>query len=329
MPPPIVTIIIVTFNSSQWLRRQQAALQAQTEQRWRLVVFDNASGEDERPSRRELAGDATVIQSEINLGFAEGNNAAARDADTPYLVFLNPDAFPQPDWLTNLITTIERHPDAAAIGSLQLRADAPGTLDGAGDVLHATGMGYRGGHGQPRHAAPNSLAETFSACAAAMLVRREAFEQIGGFDSRYFCFFEDVDLSFRLRLNGWRILQAPDAIVEHVGGGSARARSAFAEYYGARNRLWTFVKCMPPALFWSMLPLHLLLSAIATTLSVARNRNFAAWRGFAQGLASIAPLWQSRADVQRSRKADTLSIARVLAWSPGVLLSRRPVLRRA
>jgi N-acetylglucosaminyl-diphospho-decaprenol L-rhamnosyltransferase len=325
---PLATIVVVSFNSARWLARQRAALDAQTERRWRLIVLDNASREDERPHLRDLPSDATIVQSAINLGFAKGNNAAARDADTPYLVFLNPDAFPEPDWLATLIATAEANPRGAAIGSLQLKASAPDTLDGAGDVLHVSGMGYRGGYGHKRDAASRALAEPFSACAAAMLVRREAFEEIGGFDPRYFCFFEDIDLCFRLRLAGWRILQAPDAIVAHVGGGTTGARSAFAEFHGARNRLWTFVKCMPAALLWPMLPLHLLLSAAAATISAARSRHFAAWRGIAAGLDGIAPILGSRQDVQRTRKVGVLEIARALAWAPDILFNRRIVLRK-
>ncbi|MBN8605794.1 MAG: glycosyltransferase family 2 protein [Caulobacterales bacterium] len=328
MSPPLATIIVISFNSARWVARQRAALDAQTERRWRLIVLDNASREDERPHLRDLPSDSTIVQSAVNLGFAEGNNAAARDADTPYLVFLNPDAFPEPDWLEKLIAAAEANPSAGAIGSLQLKAGAPDVLDGAGDVLHVSGMGYRGGYGHGRGSATQTLAEPFSACAAAMLVRRDAFETVGGFDPRYFCFFEDIDLCFRLRLGGWRILQAPDAVVTHVGGGTTNARSAFAEFHGARNRLWTFVKCMPAALFWPMLPLHLLLSATAATISGLRSGHFAAWRGVAAGMSGVTPFWRGRRDIQRARSASTRDIARALAWSPDVLISRRIVLRR-
>ncbi|MBK8545653.1 MAG: glycosyltransferase family 2 protein, partial [Caulobacteraceae bacterium] len=154
---------------------------------------------------------------------AAANNQAARGASTPYLVFLNPDAFPEPGWLAALIATAERYPEAAAIGSTQVRPDAPGVFDGVGDVLHASGLAYRAWYGKHRAAAPPP-GEPFAACGAAMLVRREAFEVVGGFDARYFCYFEDVDLCFRLRLAGWRVLHTPDAVVAHVGGGSPARR---------------------------------------------------------------------------------------------------------
>jgi GT2 family glycosyltransferase len=326
MTPPRATIIVATHNSARWLARMCAAVAVQTETRWRLVIVDNASRPEERPRQADLPPGASLIQCEQNLGFAEANNLAARDADTPYLVFLNPDAFPEPGWLAALIAAAERHPRAGAIGSTQLRADAPGVLDGVGDVMHASGLAYRSGYG--RRAGVPPLGESFSACAAAMLVRREAFAAAGGFDARYFCYFEDVDLGFRLRLLGWRVLQAPDAVVAHVGGGVSGARSPFGDFHGARNRLWTFVKCMPAPLMWPLLPVHVAATALVVSVAALSGRGFAAWRGFLAGFAGLGPIWRSRRDVQRARVAGALDIAAALAWSPDVLFSRRPVVRR-
>ena len=123
MSGPIATIIVVTHNSARWQARQMAALAAQTEQRFRLVVVDNASRADERPHLTALPPGAGIIQNETNLGFAAANNIGAIDAQTPYLVLLNPDAFPEPGWLAALIGAAERFTRAAAIGSTQIRAN--------------------------------------------------------------------------------------------------------------------------------------------------------------------------------------------------------------
>lgn len=323
---PLATIIVVTYNSARWLARQRAALEAQSDQRWRLVVLDNGSRAEERPRAEQLPAGARVIQSEANLGFAEGNNVAVRGADTPYLVFLNPDAFPTPNWIATLFETAARHPEAVAIGSTQIRADAEHVFDGTGDVLHASGLAYRSNFGKP-HTTPLPSGETFSACAAAMLVRRDAFEAVGGFDARYFCYFEDVDLGFRLRLNGGRILQSPDAIVAHIGGGAGGA-SSHAHFLGARNRVWTFVKCMPSALFWPLLPLHALACAAAATVSLLAGRGIAAWRGTLAGFAGMGGMWSARGAIQGARVASSTDIARALAWSPLVFIGRKPVIRQ-
>jgi GT2 family glycosyltransferase len=316
---PLATIIVVTHNSARFLPRMAAAVAAQTETRWRLVVLDNASRPDERPKISDLPSPSSIIQSEINLGFAAGNNRAAQDADTPYLVLLNPDAFPEPTWLAELIATAKRRPRAVAIGSTQIRADTD-LFDGTGDVLHASGIAYRSSYGKPR-SPPPPLGETFSACAAAMLVRRDAFEAVGGFDESFFCFFEDVDLGFRLRLIGGQILQSPDALVAHVGGGSTGVRSPFADFHGARNRFWTFVKCMPPVLFWLLLPAHLL-----ATWGLLHGRG-APLNGWVAGFGGIGRVWKARRDVQLDRKVSSAEIARQLAWNPLIVFNRQPVIR--
>lgn len=321
----LATIIVVTHNSAQWRARQAAALTAQTDKRWDLVVIDNASAPSQQPSTTDFPS-ARIIQSETNLGFAGGNNRAAAGSETPYLVFLNPDAFPDPHWFAELISTAERYPDAASIGSTQLRDGSPDVLDGIGDVLHVSGIAYRAGHGTRANRPP--LAETFSACGAAMLVRREAFEAVGGFDERYFCFFEDVDLCFRLRLAGWRILQSPDAVVAHVGGGSTGSKTAFAEFHGARNRLWTFVKCMPSALMWPLLPVHLITTALVAALGPIRGRGLYGWRGIVEGIHGLRPILQTRRELQKSRKIPALAVAGMLAWSPDLIFTRRAVHRK-
>lgn len=326
MSEPLATIIVVTHNSARWLPRMAAAVAAQTETRWRLVVVDNASRADERPHLTALPPGAGLIQNETNLGFAAANNIGAQDAQSPYLALLNPDAFPEPGWLAALIAAAERHPQAAAIGSTQIRANDETLFDGTGDVLHASGLAYRSNYGRRRGPLPPE-GETFSACAAAMLVRRDAFETVGGFDARYFCYFEDVDLGFRLRLAGWRVVQAPDAVVAHVGGGVLGARSAFGDFHGARNRLWTFVKCMPAALFWPLFPLHVAASVLAVTVTLLQGRGFAAWRGLLAGFAGLGAMWSTRGAVQRARKARSGDIAAALAWSPLVFIGRQPVIR--
>lgn len=324
MTDTLATIIVVTHNSARWLPFLTAALARQNDRRWRLVVVDNASQSGERPTLAALPAGAVLIQNSDNIGFAAANNQAAQDADTPFLIFLNPDAFPKPDWFEHLIDAALRHPDAGAIGSTQVRAEAETTLDGAGDVLHASGLAYRSLFGKMHRALP-PLGETFAACAAAMLVRKDAFDACGGFDANYFCFFEDIDLCFRMRLLGWRVLQSPDAVVAHVSGGASTA--TFANYHGARNRVWTFIKCMPPALFWPLLPVHLLANIAAVSAALFKGQGLAAVRGFAAGLGGWPKMWSERSRVQRGRVASTAQIARMLVWNPWCLVTRYPHVR--
>lgn len=317
-------VIVVTFNSRAHFPRLKAALEAQTAPH-RLIVLDNASKPDQRPTPADLPANAELIQSETNSGFAAGNNRAAALLDTEFIVLLNPDAFPEPDWLAALIAAADRHPDAAAFGSTQIDALDETKFDGLGDCYHIAGIPWRASCGAPRGDGPPPEGETFSPCAAAALYRRQAWIDARGFDESFFCYCEDVDLGFRLRLAGWRIVQLPNAIVRHVGGASSGRRSYFAVFHGTRNRLWTFVKNMPSGLFWLGLPGHIAATLLFLAVSPFRGTGKATWDGVGAALAGLPKILRARRAAQRTRKAHLADIAQALAWSPSALVQRRPV----
>jgi GT2 family glycosyltransferase len=151
---------------------------------------------------------------------------------------------------------------------------------------------------------------------------------LGGFDARFFSYSEDVDLGFRLLLSGGRSIQVPDAIVHHVGGGSAGRRSPFKTYYAARNRVWTFVKNMPGPLFWLLLPLHaaMNLAALAHAALVGVFPDTA--RGIGDALKGLPEILKAREAIQAARKASMAQIAAALTWSPLAVAHRRLKMRR-
>ena len=164
-----------------------------------------------------------------------------------------------------------RHPDAVMFGSTQIDAADIRRLDGAGDVYHASGLVWRGHHGAPVGSLPPE-GEVFAPCAAAALYRRDLFLEAGGFDEGFFCYCEDVDLGFRLRLLGHKCIQVAGARVHHVGSAITGRRSTFATYHSTRNRIWMFVKNMPMALLVPLLPLHIALNAFCFSAPLSWER---------------------------------------------------------
>jgi GT2 family glycosyltransferase len=321
-----VAILIVAFNSKAHLQRQIAALEAQTLRDFRAVLIDNASRPEERPEPAMLPSWMTLVQSEENLGFAGGNNRAAASAgDAEFLALLNPDAFPEPGWLAALVDAAARHPHAAAFGSTQLLDADPARLDGAGDALHAIGIPWRGGLGMAAASLP-AEGETFAACAAAMLIRAADFHAVGGFDERFFCYVEDVDLGFRLRLMGRATMQIPRAVVRHIGGGVSARGSDFADFHGARNRVWMHVKSMPARMFWPLLPLTVAVTLLNLVVNTLKGRT-AGWQGVIAAIGDLGPAWRARQVLRKGRKASVSDVARMLAWSPLRLADRRPLIR--
>ena len=314
--------MIVAWNSGAHLQRCLDALAAQTVTDFETLLWDNASTDGAVETAR-LPPRTRVLRSPENLGFAAANNRAVAAGRSRWIAALNPDAFPEPDWLEQLLATAERH-DAEAVASLQLDDADPAILDGAGDSMSIFGIGWRGGYGAPRSAAPTEEVEVFSPCAAAALYRRDVWEALGGFDERFFAYFEDVDLGFRIRLRGGRTVFSPRAVVRHVGSASSRTVSGFAERHGTRNRLWTFARDMPAVLMPLALPLHLAATAFVLVRSPDQVSRSARWAGLSEGLRGLGPFLQER---RRWRARSPLALARALAWSPGAVRARRPVVR--
>ena len=325
---PTVCVIVVAYNSAAYLSRCIVALERQTWEDFEVIIFDNGSSDGALRDFGALPEGFRVVHSRHNLGFAGGNNRAAAETQAPWIATLNPDAFPEPDWLKGLMAAVERYPDVDMFGSTQVLADDPSRIDGAGDVYHASGIHWRGLHGRPVALLPTE-GEVFAPCAAAALYRSRTFHAHGGFDERFFCFSEDVDLAFRIRLAGGRGIQVADAVVFHVGSGSTGRRSAFSVRYGMRNRVWTFVKNMPGFLFWLLLPAHIAVNLAALIIAVARGKGGPAWQGLMDSVAGIRPIWKSRREIQSHRRASTWDIAQVITWSPFAMLKRDAQVRPA
>lgn len=309
---PMVTVIIVNWNGGDLLRRCLSDLLRQTVQPTRILVMDNGSSDGSAEKVASLPG-VTVRMLGENLGFAAGNNRALSECGTEFVALLNPDAFPEPDWLEKLLAAARAHPDVAAFGSRQMVEGVEGVVDGVGDVYHFSGLVWRQGHGESLGPSDLVPCEIFSPCAGAALYRREALVEVGGFDEDFFCYVEDVDLGFRLCLAGYRSLYVPDAVVHHVGSATTGGQhSAFSVYHGHRNLVWTYVKNMPGWLFWVFLPAHLLLNVVTLIHFTLRGQGRVIWRAKRDALTGIPGMWRKRKQVQAMRRALLADIWHVL-----------------
>ena len=312
-----VTVIIVNWNGGALLGQCIRHLQAQTVQPQAVLLVDNASTDDSLAQLPDWPL-LTVLRMDSNLGFAVANNRAVALSRTEHVVLLNPDAFAAPDWLAHLLAAARNHPQAAAFGSRQLCAENPALLDGVGDCYHLSGMAWRAEHGQAQKPGHLIAQEIFAPCAAAALYRRAVFLEVGGLDERYFCYMEDVDLGFRLRLAGHTARYVPGAVVRHVGSATSGGQhSDFAVFHGHRNMVWTFVKNMPGVLFWGLLPLHLAANLAAVVVFGARGQGKTILRAKWHALRGLGSIWRTRRSVQRTRTAAVRSLWAMLnkrAW---------------
>lgn len=321
---PLISVLIIAYQSGETLATCLAALAAQSFRDFEVIIVDNASTDGAPQAALAAHPGPCLIEAGTNLGFAAGNNLAAQKARGQWLALLNPDAYPKPDWLEKLVLASHVLPTIKSFASLQVRADDPARLDGAGDVLTLAGIPYRGGYGQLVRALP--MGEVFSACGAAHLIDRALFLSLGGFDEALFCYCEDVDLGYRLRLMGHSTVLVPDALVAHVGSAVFGKRSDFSLFHGARNRLWLLVKNTP----WPMVPLVAVLHLVALIgilgLHLARGEFKPVWRGLVAALAGLGPVLKARMAIQTKRTASSWAILQALASNPLDLIRRAVVI---
>ena len=302
---PKVSVIIPTWNSAKVIDQCLDNLSLQTMQDFEVIIIDNGSTDDDVMDLQKKwpTIDFHIKKLERNIGFASACNLGVHLATGDWLAMLNSDAFPHPDWLEELLGAAQRHPEFSFFASRQLRANAPHLLDGAGDVLHISGLAWRRYAGFPADRFGLEPVEVFSACAAASLYSRQAFMQVGGFDEDFFSYHEDVDLSFRLRLQGFRCLYVPDAVVHHVGSATVGAQSDFALYHWQRNFIWSFVQNMPSFLLWEALPSHLIANLIYQLNYTRLGRGRVLWKAKVDAFHGLSRALRKRQAIQKNRKA--------------------------
>jgi GT2 family glycosyltransferase len=316
-------VIIVNHNSGALLQGCIGALAAQTFPQFEAIIVDNASSDGSVEALRLPDSRFRLHRAGANLGFAAANNLGAVDCGADWIITLNPDTVSGQTWLEELRNATLRHPGVKMFGSTQIDARRPDLVDGFGDVYSVFGTAWRGASGWPVTALPPDDREVFVPCAAAALYAREAFASAGGFDESFFCYLEDVDLGFRLRLRGERCIQVRRAEVLHFGAVSAKPDSDFFLFHTQRNRLWVLLKNVPSPLVW----LTLALQIVALPLTVLRRppgKWSAALKGVIAGFRGLPTALRQRRKVQSERTVSSQDIARMLVWDPRKALRHAP-----
>jgi GT2 family glycosyltransferase len=313
-------VIIVNSNSGRYLGRTLEALARQTVAPTATYLVDNGSTDGSTDEAEAQFPWIEVIRLGRNEGFAAANNAAVRQTDCDWVALLNPDAFPEPGWLGALLEGAARAPGCASLASRLMLADRPGVLDGEGDSYGVNGFAWRRHHGRALASlgpgGPEADEDVFSACAAAALYRRDAFLAAGGFDEGFFCYLEDVDLGFRLRLRGDGCAYVPEAVVHHVGSAVTGRASDFSVYHAQRNMVWAFVKNMPAPLLWLYLPQHLLVNAAALAWYALHGQLRTVVRAKIDALKGLGGVRAERHRVQHERTASPGAVRRRMVKGP-------------
>jgi GT2 family glycosyltransferase len=310
MPPPLVSVIIVNHDGSKVIDRCLDTVLRSDYPRFEVTVVENGSIDGSAELLRQRSNrdrNFRLIIEEHNLGFAEGNNVGARFAKGQYLFFLNDDTEVTADSISNLVTVLERKPLVAEAQSKLLMLTDKQRLDSAGDTIGKVGWPFPVGKNELDRGQYDEQREIFSARGAAMMIKTDVFRKVEGFDADYFMYYEDVDLSWRVRLSGYVVAFAPKSIVYHLGGlaNSKEKRALVGSFYSGRNYMSTLVKNLEILNLLIYGPIQIAVHMTTILLYILQRRRQEALGlilSLQQILKDVRKCWRKRLQVQSSRR---------------------------
>lgn len=311
---PTVLAVVVSHQGSPWLERTLDALTAQTYEALEVVGVDNGSSDSSRRILVERLGHDRVLVAERDLGFGAAvamalDTALAREAR--YLLLLHDDSAPDPDAVRRLVEHLEQFPDVAVAGPKKVAWDDPGRLQSVGWSVDVTGRATSGLEPDERDQGQrDQIRRVLYTSSSGMLVRREVFQDLGGFDRRYHLFRDDLDLCWRIWLAGHEVEVVPDARVRHAASASNYGRLGQTailgpRYFAERNTLATLLKNYGPLRLVTMVPLFFLVGVLKMLGFLLTRRVGDAWqtvRAWSWNGLHLRETWRLRREVQERRR---------------------------
>lgn len=325
--PPLVSITIVTFNSGRFIQKCLESIAGQSYPNIRVVIVDNASADSTRDSLQTLDSSYKVIFNSKNLGFAAAQNQAIEASQGRWVLALNPDVLLTPTFVSTLVASGEARPEVGTVcGKLlclspDLTIPEKPLIDSTGIFLTTALRHLDRGSRLPDDGSYDRLEYVFGATGAAALYRREMIEHISihgeFFDSDFFSYREDADVSWRAQLLGWKCLYAPAAVAYHVRTvlpGNRRELPSVINMHSVKNRWLLRIKNMTGNLYrryWLPITLRDLL-VVAACLTIE-------WRSL-PAFVFVAKNWKTtfakRREIMRLKRADNTYMAEWLSATP-------------
>jgi len=299
----MVSVVIVNWNGKEFLLECLEGLRRQVYRDFSVILVDNGSQDGSAAFVSEHYPEVSIVALNDNRGFAAANNIALRTVNTEFVALLNNDAIPDPLWLKSLVEALEEHPEAGLAASKMLLDDRREIIDRAADGYTRAGAALLRGRG--RSADCHRVREwVFGACGAAALYRMAMLRDIGFFDEDFFLLYEDVDLSFRAQLKGYKCFYVPEALVYHRSSSSIVHDSSVSVYYGQRNLEWVYIQNMPTRLLLRTIFSHILYDIAALSYFVVSGRGKDFFRAKRDALKGLRRALRKRERIQSGKVVD-------------------------
>jgi GT2 family glycosyltransferase len=305
-----ISIIIPNFNGEHFLKECLNSIKKQNFSHYEVIIVDNGSNDGSVEYIKDNYDEFTLIQNQKNLGFATAVNQGIKSSNAEYVFLLNNDTELEVECVSKLLNCIGKDENIFGVSSKMIQNQDRNLIDDAGDEY--TLLGYTKKVGNKRSTELyQSKREIFSACAGAALYRRNIFDIIGYFDENFFAYMEDVDISYRARIYGFKCVYCPEAVVYHdVSATSGSKYNAFKIRLAARNNVYVPYKNMP----WPQLILNLMFLILGflikylVFLKKGHGNDYMA--GLKEGLTSLDKI--DRIIYKNGRLANYLSIEWIL-----------------
>lgn len=314
-----VAIVILNWNGVGMLRKYLPSVLKSIPSYAEVVVADNASTDDSISFLKSDYPDIRIVQLDKNYGFAGGYNRALQQIEAEYYLLLNSDVRPAERWLEPLVLFMDSHKDVAACQPKILSVDDPSSFEYAGacgGFIDKFGYPFCRGRlfdtVEKDEGQYDDVAEIMWATGACLLIRSEDYWQCNGFDERFFAHNEEIDLCWRLRLNGRKIFCIPQSKVYHVGGGTLPKNNPWKTFLNFRNNLVMLYKNLSDDDVKHVLSVRCVLDYVAAIKMLLADRNFSdfkavvkARREFKHWRRDYIPI---RKQIQENRKVNNTSL---------------------
>ena len=302
-----LAIVILNWNGKKMLKQYLPVVMRYSLAQAKIIVADNASTDGSVAMLKEDFPEVEILSLNKNYGFAEGYNQALKMVDAEYYLLLNSDVRVTENWLTPLLTYMDEHSDVAACQPKLLSVSNPKCFEyagAAGGFIDRLGYPFCRGRVfdivEEDHGQYDSIADIMWATGACLLIRSKDYWNAGALDGRFFAHNEEIDLCWRLRLLGRRIVCIPNSVVYHVGGGTLPKSNPMKTFLNFRNNLTMLYKNLPDEELKTVMRLRFFLDYLAAWQTLIFNRNIADFKAIYKARHAFKA-WRQDFDEDRKR----------------------------
>jgi len=297
-----VSIVVPNWNGEKSLADCLESLRNQTPTP-HIILVDNGSTDSSLQLTTDYSPEVEIILLGNNQGFAGGVNFGIKrslELGVDYIALFNNDAVADKRWLENLTQAMQNSPRSGIVTSKMLSGNGK-TIDSTGDFYTIWGLPHPRGRGEKTTPKYDKDSDVFGGSGGASLYRTKMLRQIGLFDEDFFAYYEDVDLSFRAQLAGWKVAYEPKAVVYHQIGGTSGKIKDFTTYQTMKNLPWLLWKNVPRGLLLKILPRFMLAYWGIYLSAIRRGQVLPATKGGLVSFILLPKKLLQRHNIQKNR----------------------------